>query len=71
MASAKSRRYGQGGSKHKNTPNQDRPNGKAWKKHPRAFDRIKGALVPAGDSTKGVATPARILDKKLRTLLFG
>ncbi|HEY6018512.1 MAG TPA: hypothetical protein VIY48_00995 [Candidatus Paceibacterota bacterium] len=45
MASAKSRRYGQGGSKHKHTPNVDRPNGKAWKKYGKAFDSTLGRLV--------------------------
>lgn len=45
MASAKSRRYGQGGSKHKHTPNQDRPNGKAWKKHPKGFSETLRRLV--------------------------
>lgn len=45
MASAKSRRYGQGGSKHKNTPNQDRPNGKAWKKAAKVFSSSKRKLV--------------------------
>ncbi|HEY6021291.1 MAG TPA: hypothetical protein VIY48_15720 [Candidatus Paceibacterota bacterium] len=45
MASAKSRRYGQGGSKHKHTPNVDRPNGKAWKQHPKGFSYTLGRLV--------------------------
>lgn len=45
MASAKSRRYGQGGSKHKHTPNVDRPNGKAWKKIVRKFSSDKRKLV--------------------------
>lgn len=45
MASAKSRRYGQGGSKHKRTPNVDRPNGKAWKKFGKAFDPVLRRLV--------------------------
>lgn len=47
MASRKSKRYGQGGSKHKNTPNQLRQNGKASKKHPQVFDAEKRRLVPA------------------------
>lgn len=45
MASAKSRRYGQGGSKHKHTPNVDRPNGKAWKKYGKIFSSDKRRLV--------------------------
>lgn len=45
MASAKSRRYGQGGSKHKHTPNVDRPNGKAWKKAAKIFSSSKRKLV--------------------------
>lgn len=45
MASAKSRRYGQGGSNHKNTPNQDRPNGKAFKKFPQKFSAEKRRLI--------------------------
>lgn len=45
MASAKSRRYGQGGSNHKSTPNANRPNGKAWKSNPKRFDTDKRRLV--------------------------
>lgn len=45
MASAKSRRYGQGGSKHKHTPNLNRPNGKSWKKNPKGFSLSRRALV--------------------------
>lgn len=37
MTSRKARRYGQGGFKHKKTPNTDRPDGKAWKKSPKGF----------------------------------
>lgn len=47
MASRKSKRYGQGGSKHKHTPNQERSNGKASKKHPKVFSAEKRRLVPA------------------------
>jgi hypothetical protein len=47
MASRKSKRYGQGGSKHKHTPNLARPNGKAWKKFPKMFSAAKRRLVPA------------------------
>lgn len=53
MASAKNRRYGQGGSKHKNTPNADRPNGKAWKKLPKAFDLTLKRLHSASQGLKG------------------
>lgn len=45
MSSKKSKRYGQGGSNHKNTPNQDRPNGKAWKKTAKVFSSDKRRLV--------------------------
>lgn len=45
MTSAKARRYGQGGSNHKHTPNVNRPNGKAWKKHPKGFAIPLGRLV--------------------------
>lgn len=45
MTSAKARRYGQGGSNHKKNPNVDRPNGKAWKKHPKGFSTIARRLV--------------------------
>lgn len=47
MASRKSKRYGQGGSKHKHTPNPLRANGKASKKHPKIFSAEKRRLVPA------------------------
>lgn len=53
MASAKSRRYGQGGSKHKHTPNVNRPNGKAWKKFPKGWDSESRRLVIATLGTKG------------------
>lgn len=55
MASAKSRRYGQGGSRHKNTPNQDRPNGKAFKQHPKGFSYTLRRLVTTRDF-KGVSS---------------
>lgn len=45
MASRKQKRYGAGGFKHKRTPNVDRPNGKAWKKHPKGFTRRTRRLV--------------------------
>lgn len=54
MASAKSRRYGQGGSKHKHTPNADRPNGKAWKQHPKGFSYNLQRLVTSR-ALKGVS----------------
>lgn len=53
MASAKSRRYGQGGSKHKHTPNVDRPNGKAWKKHPKGFSETFRRLVTVPKAQAG------------------
>lgn len=40
---------------HKHTPNQDRPNGKSWKKHPQRFDLVKGKLISADNNTKGTA----------------
>ena len=52
MASAKSRRYGQGGSKHKKTPNADRPNGKAWKKYPKQFSHTFRRLADAVSRNK-------------------
>lgn len=45
MASAKSRRYGQGGSNHKHNLNPNRPNGKAFKKHPKGFSYTLRRLV--------------------------
>lgn len=45
MASRKSKRYGQGGMKHKHTPNLARPNGKAFKQHPKIFSAGKRRLV--------------------------
>lgn len=53
MASRKSKRYGQGGSKHKHTPNLERDNGKAWKKHPKAFNLTLRRLVSTGNIFKG------------------
>ena len=47
MASRKSKRYGQGGSKHKHTPNHHRENAKAWKKYPKVFSAEKRRLVTA------------------------
>lgn len=53
MASKKFRRYGQGGSKHKHTPNTERPNGKSWKQHPKAFDYSRRGLSTVGQDQKG------------------
>lgn len=47
MASRKAKRYGQGGSNHKHTPNLNRSNGKANKKHPKVFSAEKRRLIPA------------------------
>lgn len=55
MASAKSRRYGQGGSKHKHTPNVSRPNGKAWKQYPKGFLLTWGRLVTTSEAHKGTS----------------
>lgn len=38
---------------HKSTPNADRPNGKSWKKHPKAFDRGSGRLFTSLHYDKG------------------
>lgn len=40
---------------HKKVRQDDRPNGKSWKQHPKGFDRIKGRLVPANDVSKDVS----------------
>lgn len=53
MASAKSRRYGQGGMKHKKVTQQGRPNGKALKQYPKAFDTGSRRLVSVGQNLKG------------------
>lgn len=53
MASRKSKRYGQGGSKHKHTPNPLRSNGKAFKQHPKAFDLGTRRLVTTNQANKG------------------
>ena len=53
MASRKSKRYGQGGMKHKRTPNLLRANGKAFKQHPKGWSSALRRLVPATLSTKG------------------
>jgi hypothetical protein len=45
MASAKSRRYGMGGMKHKKVTQAGRPNGKAWKSHPKGFAYSVRSLV--------------------------
>lgn len=53
MSSRKSKRYGQGGSKHKHTPNLSRSNGKAWKQHPKGWSAALRRLVPATQENKG------------------
>lgn len=53
MASRKSKRYGQGGMKHKRTPNLLRDNGKAFKQHPEAFNLTLRRLVSTGNIFKG------------------
>ena len=45
MASTKSRRYGQGGMKHKKVTQAGRPNGKAWKKRNKVFSSALRRLV--------------------------
>lgn len=47
MASRKAKRYGQGGSGHKHTPNLARANGKASKKFPKVFSVEKRRLISA------------------------
>ena len=54
MTSKKARRYGQGGSNHKKNPNLDRPNGKAWKKHPKGFALTLRRLI-SSDVLKGTS----------------
>lgn len=54
MASRKHKRYGAGGFKHKRTPNLARPNGKAFKKHPKAFSWNHGRLITVGQDSKGL-----------------
>ena len=54
MASAKSRRYGQGGMKHKKVTQAGRPNGKAFKQHPKGFSLQAGRLV-TNDVLKGTS----------------
>lgn len=44
MASAKSRRYGQGGMKHKGTRQEGRPNGKSFKQYPKGFSETTHSL---------------------------
>lgn len=53
MASAKSRRYGMGGSKHKKVTQAGRPNRKAFKSHPKAFSSLLRRLVSVGNAQKG------------------
>ncbi len=55
MASRKHKRYGAGGFKHKKTPNVDRPNGKAWKKLPKAFDLTLKRLHSTTQALKGAS----------------
>lgn len=38
---------------HKHTPNADRPNGKSWKQHPKAFNLTTRRLVSTGNAFKG------------------
>lgn len=45
MASAKHHRYGMGGSKHKKVTQAGRPNGKAFKQHPKGFSYTLRRLV--------------------------
>lgn len=54
MASAKSRRYGQGGSKHKQIREPARANGKAFKKYPKGFDLTLRRLITT-DVLKGTS----------------
>lgn len=67
MASAKSRRYGQGGHNHKQIRQDGRPNGKAFKSHPKGFDRMKGRLVPVLSGDKGKSFPPSL--REVRELL--
>jgi hypothetical protein len=53
MASAKSRRYGMGGMKHKKVTQAGRPNGKAWKKLSVGFWLAKGRLAATSLEFKG------------------
>jgi len=45
MTSAKMRRYGQGGMRHKGVTQAGRPNGKALKQHPKGFNYTLRRLV--------------------------
>lgn len=60
MASAKSRRYGQGGMKHKGTRQEGRPNGKSFKQYPKGFSYTLRRLVTSetfkGESFNGSPT---------------
>ncbi len=38
---------------HKKTPNTQRPNGKAWKSHPKGFDSESRSLKSVGNILKG------------------
>lgn len=53
MASAKSRRYGQGGMKHKGTRQEGRPNGKPFKQHPKGFTTVDRRLITVSQESKG------------------
>lgn len=55
MTSRKARRYGAGGFKHKRTPNLARPNGKAFKKLPKAFDLTLKRLHSTTQALKGLS----------------
>jgi hypothetical protein len=55
MTSAKHHRYGQGGSKHKKVTESGRPNGKAFKRLPKAFNTGSRRLVSVGQKLKGLS----------------
>ncbi len=67
MASAKFRRYGQGGYNHKQIRQDGRPNGKAFKSRPKGFDRVKGRLVPVLYDSKGRSFPPSL--REVRELM--
>lgn len=55
MASKKAKRYGQGGSGHKKVTQAGRPNGKAFKQRPKAFDLTLKTLHTTTQALKGVS----------------
>lgn len=55
MASRKHKRYGSGGSNHKQIREPGRPNGKAWKKRPKAFDLTLKRLHSTTQALKGAS----------------